>query len=195
MLKLVERKTLRLPGLFAGLLIVLLCLQGPGAALSQTTRQAQSDPIKDGTGVGDILIGMSSAADVEARFGRKYELNNKNDYSYRMDYAEQGLAFYYCNKDDKKRIFLVELHQGVTSKGIVVGESSLKDVFRLYGENSSGDKTHIYEYKGIQFYIEHDPNSEGADKAPKLDKKVVEVDIVPPDKSSNFCDEFGPAKT
>jgi len=145
-------------------------------------------PIKDGLGVGEILIGVSSVADVEARYGMKYQLINKNDYSYRMEYADLGLAFYYCYKDEKKRVFLVEVHHGVTSKGIIVGKSTLKDVFTLYGEQSSGGKPYIYEYKGIQFYVEHDPTPDGEAKSPTLDKKVVEVDIVAPDKSSNFCD-------
>jgi hypothetical protein len=175
----------RLP-LLTLLLTLVVCLHAPNAAVSQT--QSQLGPIKDGIGVGEILIGVSSAADVEARYGMKYKLINKNDYSYRMEYADQGPAFYYCYKDEKKRVFLVEMHQGVTSKGIIVGESTLKDVFRLYGEQSGVSQSDIYEYKGIQFYLEHDPTPEREDKAPKLDKKVVEVDIVPPDKSSNFCD-------
>ena len=175
----------RLP-LLALLLTLVVCLQTPSAAVSRT--QSQLGPIKDGIGIGDILIGVSSAADVEARYGMKYKLINKNDYSYRMEYADLGLAFYYCYKDEKKRVFLVEMHHGVTSKGIIVGESTLKDVFRLYGEQSNGGQSDIYEYKGIQFYLEADLTPDGEDKAPTLDKKVVEVDIVPPDKSSNFCD-------
>ncbi len=168
------------------LLILAACFQASGAARSQT--QPQLGPIKDGIGLGEILIGVSSAADVEARYGTKYALINKNDYSYRMDYADLGLAFYYCYKDEKKRVFLVEVHQGTTSKGIIVGKSTLKDVFTIYGEQNSGGHSYIYEYKGIQFYIEHDPTAEGEEKAPTLDKKVVEIDIVAPDKSSNFCE-------
>jgi hypothetical protein len=182
MLKSDKEKLARLPGLFAALLILFICLQVPSPAVSQT----QSGSIKDGVGAGEILIGVSSASDVEARYGMKYELINKKEYSYRMEYADLGLAFYYCYKDAKKRIFLVELHHGVTSKGIIVGESTLKDVLTFYGEQSGGDAD-IYEYKGIQFYFEADPKP-NEDKTPKLDRKVVEVDIVAPDKSSNFCD-------
>jgi hypothetical protein len=105
-----------------------------------------------------------------------------------MEYADLGLAFYYCHKDEKKTVFLVELHHGVSSKGIIIGQSTLRDVFRLYGEQSSGDQPDVHEYKGIQFYTEHDPTPDAEDSAAKLDKKVVEIDIVPPDKSSNFCD-------
>jgi hypothetical protein len=170
------------------LLILVVCFHAPGPAVSQTQSQG---PIKDGIGLGEVLIGVSSAADVETRYGKKYQLMNMNDYSYRMDYGDVGLAFYYCLKDKTKRIFLVEVHQGVTSKGIVVGESTLKDVFRLYGEQTSGGQPYIYEYKGIQFYVEHEATPKG-DKIPELDKKVVEVDIVAPDKSSDFCDSFEP---
>lgn len=167
------------------MVLIVVCFHVPSAALSQTQTQGA---IKDGVGLGEIVIGTSTAADVEARYGLKYELMNRNEYSYRMDYSDQGLAFYYCFKDAKKRVFLVEAHQGVTAKGIIVGKSTLADVFRLYGEEASGGHCYIFEYPGIQFYIEHDPTPEGEEeKAPALDRKVVEVDIVAPDKSSNFC--------
>lgn len=185
MLKPDKAKLLRVSGVFAGSLILIFCFQASRAAVFQSTQL--QDPIKEGIGVGEILIGAATASDVEARYGMKYELSNKNDYSYRMDYTEAGLAFYYCKKDAKKRIFLVELHHGVTSTGIIIGKSTLKDVVALYGERSGGGDT-ISEYKGIQFYAEADPTSDGKDKAPKLDRKIVEIDIVAPDKSSNFCD-------
>jgi hypothetical protein len=168
------------------MVLLVVCFHVPSAAVSQTQSQGA---IKDGIGLGEILIGVSTAADVEARYGLKYELMNRNEYSYRMDYADQGLAFYYCYKDAKKRVFLVEAHQGVTSKGIIIGKSTLADVFKLYGEEGRGGDSYILEYPGIQFYIECDPTPEGEKaKPPALDKKVVEVDVVAPDKASNFCD-------
>ena len=172
-------------------LILVICVPAPSTPVSQA--QSPLGRIKDGVGVVEILIGVSSAADVEVRYGMKYKLINKNDYSYRMEYADLGLAFYYCYKDETKRIFLIELHHGVSSKGIIVGQSTLRDVLRLYGdeEKSSGDQPDVHEYQGIQFYIEHDPTpaaKDSAAKLDKLDKKVVEIDIVPYDKSSNFCD-------
>jgi hypothetical protein len=179
-------KLMRRLALIAVPLLLVVCFTAPSATVSQT--QSQTDTINDGIGVGKILIGGSSAADVEARYGKKYDLINKNDYSYRMDYGDLGLAFYYCHKDEKKRIFLVELHHGTSSKGITVGQSTLRDVFRLYGEKSGGEQLDIHEYPGIQFYIEPDPNAGARNSAARLDKKVVEIDIVPPDLASNFCD-------
>jgi hypothetical protein len=182
-----KNKLMRKLTLFATPLILVVCFNAPSVTVSQTQSQAQADQIRDGIGLGEILIGDSNAADVETRYGTKYKLMNMNDYSFRMDYADLGLAFYYCHKDEKKRIFLVELHHGVSSKGIIVGQSTLRDVFRLYGD-PSGSQPDIREYKGIQFYLEHDPTPAAEDSVARLDKKVVEIDIVAPDKSSNFCD-------
>jgi hypothetical protein len=176
-----------LPTKLTTVLLVLLVLS-QGAAISRIYQTpAKAGPIKDGIGVGEILIGESTAADVEARHGTKYELKNKNDYSYRMDYTNSQLAFYYCFNDPKKRIFLVELHDGVSSKGIVIGKSTKKDVIALYGE-ASGDNAEIFEYPGIQFYFEPRPQTEAKDEAVEMNRIVVEADIVAPDKSSNFCD-------
>jgi hypothetical protein len=181
-----DRKKLMPP---TKLIAVTMCLLvfSFGAAISQTNQvQSKTGSIKEGVGVGEILIGESTAADVEARHGTKYQLMNKNDYSYRMDYSDPKRAFYYCFKDPQKKIFLVEVHDGVTSKGIVIGESTKKDVIAQYGENSGG--ADIFEYPGIQFYFEALPQSETKSEALELTRKVVEVDIVAPDKSSNFCD-------
>jgi hypothetical protein len=187
-----DRKKLLLPTKLAAVLgcLLVFCL---GAAISQTNQgQSKMGLIKEGIGVGEILIGESTAADVEARQGTKYELMNRNEYSYRMDYSDPKRAFYYCFKDPQKKIFLVEVHEGVTSKGIVIGESTMKDVVALYGEKSGGGAD-IFEYPGIQFYFGPRPQSETKNEALELTRKVVEVDIVAPDKSSNFCDSFSPS--
>jgi hypothetical protein len=170
----------------SGLLALLICLQVPNAVSEASQAESQWGSVKDGVGVGEILIGLSSAADVETRYGKKYELVDENKYSYRMEFADLGLAFYYCQKDKKKRIFLVEVHRGVTSNGLIIGKSTLKDVLALYGERTGGDDS-IVEFKGVQFYFEPVP-PQAEDESLQLDRKIVEVDIVAPDKSSNFCD-------
>ena len=182
-----DRKQLLLPTELIAVLLGLLVFSH-GAAISRTNQaQSKAGPIKDGTGAGEILIGESTAADVEARHGTKYELKNMNDYSYRMDYTDSQLAFYYCFQDPKKKIFLVEIRDGgVTSKGIVIGTSTKKDVVALYGEKSGGSAD-IFEYPGMQFYFEPRPKTEAKDEAAEMNRKVIEVDIVAPDKSSNFC--------
>ncbi|MEP6819691.1 MAG: hypothetical protein ABJA18_09170 [bacterium] len=185
MLKLRLKKLLLPTELVAVFLVLLVCFQGTAISLGNQT-QSQVGPIKDGIGLGEILIDVSTAADVEARYGTKYELKNKNDYSYRMDYPDSGRAFYYCYQDPKKKIFLVEVHDGVTSKGIVIGKSTMKDVVATYGEKTGGSDF-IYEYPGIQFYFEVRTEAEAKDEALAMKRKVIEVDIVAPDKSANFC--------
>jgi hypothetical protein len=177
-------KSPRVRRLCNALLALLVCLQIPNA-VSEASQAESQGPIKDGIGVGEILIGTSSASDVEARYGKKYELFDENKYSYRMEFADLGLAFYYCQKDAKKRIFLVEVHRGVTNNGLIIGKSTLKEVLALYGERTGGHDD-IVEFKGVQFYFESLP--QGEDKSVLLNRKLVEVDIVAPDKSSNFCD-------
>jgi hypothetical protein len=173
--------------LVAVLSVLLIFLQG--AAISRTIQtQSKWGEIKQGIGVGEILIGESTAADVEARHGTKYQLKSQNEYSYRMEYANPEAAFYYCFKDPKKRIFLVEVHDGVLKGGIVIGKSTMKDVVAIYGEKGA-DRDDIFQYPGIQFYFETLSGKEAEDDALQMNRKVIEVDIVAPDKSSNFCDE------
>jgi hypothetical protein len=149
--------------------------------------------LTEGVGAGDIRLGTSTASDVETRYGAKYELTKHNEYSYEMKYPDLELSFYYCLKDQKKKIFLIEAHHGATSKGIDIGYSTLQDVFDKYGEPESSDccdvEPFVYEYKGVQFYVES-ISKESRDKksVPPSEMKVVEIDVVPPDKSSNFCD-------
>lgn len=182
-----DLKKMPLPNeLVAVLLLLTVCLQGAAISRSNQT-SSQTGPIKDGIGLGEILIGTSTAGDVAALHGTNYELINKNDYSYRMDYAASQLAFYYCYQDPKKKIFLVEVHDGVTSKGIVIGKSTMKDVVAIYGRKTGGNDF-IFEYPGVQFYFETRTEAETKDEALAMRRKVIEVDIVAPDQSSNFCD-------
>jgi hypothetical protein len=161
-----------------------------GACRSQSSRQWTY--ITEGVGISGILIGKSTASDVVSSFGTKYTVNTHNEYSREIEYTDLGLSFYYCLKDKQKRIFLVEVYHGTTSKGIVIGQSTLKDVHDLYGkEDDAGNcdsGSCIHEYKGVQFYVEG-PNTVATEtnKDP-LQMKVVEIDVMAPDKSSNFCD-------
>lgn len=171
--------------LIAVLSVLLIFLLG--AAISRTSQtQSKWGEIKQGIGVGEIVIGESTADDVVARHGSNYQLKSQNEYSYRMEYSNPEAAFYYCFKDPKKKIFLVEVHDGVIKGGIVIGKSTMKDVVAIYGERVGGVNSTISEYPGIQFYFE--APGEAGDEAAAMNRILIEVDIVAPDKSSNFCD-------
>jgi alanyl-tRNA synthetase len=110
-----------------------------------------------------------------------------------MEYADLGLAFYYCLRDKEKRIFLIAVHHGMTQKGIIIGRSTLKDVYDAYGKEDDVTNN-VYEYKGVQFYVESTDDTaqrSEADQETEMDPsrmRVVEIDVMAPDKSSNFCD-------
>jgi hypothetical protein len=147
--------------------------------------------ITPGVGIGGVLINKSTEGDVSAIFGDKYALITHNKYSCEMKFDALGLSFFYCLKDEQKRIFLIEAHQGVTDKGIVIGRSTANDVDKIYGEQNVNGKCDsdscIYEISGMQLYIEADMAELKTRNAIRPEPKVVEIDVVAPDKSCNFC--------
>jgi len=155
---------------------------------SNSTAKPSSVYIEEGVGIAGVTIGQSTMSDVVAAYGDKYKLIEHNEYSFEIRYADLGLAFWYCRKDREKKIFCIEVKSpcfGVTSKGLVIGESTTADVVRIYGEpeaNFGG----AYQYKGIQFYYESEPQQE--EGTPEPPSKIISVDIVPPDKAYSFCD-------
>jgi len=181
-----------MPTLLAISLMLLLTGGGTerGSFGSQSSKQWTY--ITEGVGISGILIDKSTASDVGSAFGNKYTVNTHNEYSREIEYTNLGLSFYYCLKDKQKRIFLVEVHHGTTSKGIIIGESTLKDVHDLYGkEDDTGNcdsGSCVYEYKGVQFYVEGRNTVATETDVDPSQMKVVEIDVMAPDKSSNFCD-------
>ena len=66
---------------------------------------------------------------------------------------KNGLSFYLCQADKQQEIFDIEMRAPFkvkTSKGIVLGESTLDDVQRIYGDMR---KTAL-RYRGIEFYYD-----------------------------------------
>lgn len=161
---------------------------------SANSRSTQWSEVKEGVGVGEILINRSTRTDVIKTHGRSFKLIEHGDYSREMDYGPMGLTFYYCNKDANQKIFLVELHKGMTSTGIIIGQSTMREVLEVYGKPADDPECDEspceYDYPGIQFYFERDPNVGPSDLDPNQRWKVVEADIVASDTSANFCDEY-----
>ena len=171
-------------------IVLACCLSAETASISVSHRNPrQSAFIEAGVGIAGVTIGKSSMSDVVAMYGDNFKLIEHNEYSDEIRYAELGLSFWYCHNDPDKRIFCIEVKSpcyGVTSKGVIMGESTAEDVFRLYGEPDEhyGGK---YTYKGIQFYYESEAEN-GEEESGQSSRKIVTIDVVPPDKDSNFCD-------
>jgi hypothetical protein len=142
---------------FLLLFSALICFHA--AALAQKKNQPPNvtnlslqkvNVIREGVGVEGIIVGKSTMVDVVKKFGRDYNWVVNKKYSYQMTYAKLGLSFYICQSDKRKQIFDIEMkapYRAKTSRGIVLGQSTVEDIEKVYGKLKSG-----LEYQGISFY-------------------------------------------
>lgn len=152
---------------------------------------------EEGVGIAGVTVGKSSLSDVVAMYGEDYKIIEHNKYSYEARYSN-GLSFWYCYADTDKRIVGLKVappYTGITSKGIVVGESTVEDVFRIYGESdpsSTVNKDTLgFRYNGIYFYIKYEDWEEN-DTAELflqriLQRKIIKVIIEAADRKGNAC--------
>lgn len=106
--------------------------------------------IYEGKGIEGITVGKSSMNDVARKFGKNYRWEVNKKYSYQMTYDRLGVAFYMCQSDKKKEIFLIEIKspfKAKTSKGVVLGKTTKEETEKIYGKPEKG-----FEYRGINFY-------------------------------------------
>ena len=111
----------------------------------------QYQTARRGIGVEGVTVGKSTKKDIEKKFGKKYKWTANKKYSYQMTYPN-GLSFYICQADKKQEIFDIEMrspYQVKTAKGIVLRQSTLEDVKKIYGTAKDG-----LRYRGIEFYYE-----------------------------------------
>ena len=155
----------------------------------------QSEFINEGIGIGGMVVGKSTKSAAIAMYGDDYSLIKHNKYSYEIKYKDLGLSFYYCYHDKEKKIFSIEIKppcHGVTSKGIIVGESTLQDVFNVYGKaeplSTTVEETLFFEYRGVQFHIDYDARATINEITEEiLKKKIITIEIVDPDLQGNAC--------
>lgn len=107
--------------------------------------------IYEGKGIEGIAVGKSTMNDVARKFGKNYRREVNKKYSYQMNYDRLGLAFYLCQSDKKKEIFLIEIkspYKAKTSKGVILGKSTKEETEKIYGKPKDG-----FEYRGVSFYF------------------------------------------
>jgi hypothetical protein len=135
----------------------------------QTEKAKQTEKVvvvKEGVGFNGLSIGKSTMSDVAKKFGKDYKWVVNKKYSYQMTYAKLGLAFYMCQTDKRKEIFDIEIRapfQAKTSKGVILGKSTLEEIYKIYGKSNDG-----LEYRGVSFFY---ANFKGK-------KTVTVIDIV-----------------
>lgn len=160
------------------LAICISCFLMLSVAEAQNTKQTNKiKVVREGAGFDGITVGESTERDVIRKFGKNYKLKTHKKYSYQMIYPG-GVSFYICQTDKRKQIFDIELRAPFaarTSKGIVLGKSTLDDIYKIYGRNRDGG----LQYRGVNFYY---ANYKG--------KKVVTVIDIVENAGIRQCDEM-----
>lgn len=134
------------------ILAVLICglFSITADAQSKNKQTKESYKIaKEGIGVEGITVGSSTKRDVEKKLGKNYKWVTNGKYSFQMTY-KNGLSFYICQTDKKQQIFDIEMrspYKVKTSKGIILRESTLENVNKIYGKAKKG-----LRYRGVEFY-------------------------------------------
>src|SRR4051812_12408281 len=120
---------------------VLTALSAPYAAMAQGQDSVYA---AEGIGIDGVAVGYSTMETVAARYGKEFRLVEHGTYSYEMDYADLGFSFWYRHEDPQKKIFCITLKppcQCFTARGILVGKSTIQDVFNAYGESKFSANT------------------------------------------------------
>lgn len=149
--------------LFGAALLTAIALSGAFAQPSARQKSAPLAPndknkkpaakikiVKEGVGFEGLAVGRSTRADVVKKYGRDYKWIAHKKYSFQMSYPKLGLSFYICQSDAKERIFDIEMRApfaAQTSRGIVLGKSTVDDIYKIYGRSKDG-----LEYRGVSFF-------------------------------------------
>lgn len=141
--------------------------------------------VSAGLGVEGITVGYSTKSSVIAKFGKEYALVEHNKYSYEIRYGT-GMSFWYRYDDPEEIIFSIGLGpetHAFTGRGIVVGRSTLQDVFNAYGKSgfftTSAEESWFADYRGIQFHVEYKATDEMLTSREKslLKRKVIAIQV------------------
>ena len=134
------------------IILVSIVLLLAGFSTTATAQKKSSFKIATaGVGIDGLRIGKSTRADVIKKYGRGFRTIKNGSYSTQMKYRN-GLSFYYCQKDRKQEIFVMEMRspaRGKTARGIILGKSNTNQLIRKYGQPV---KLNSLRFKGIEFY-------------------------------------------
>jgi hypothetical protein len=167
-------------------LLVIVVITGCSKSNYPDSHTLTDTTIIDGYGIGSFEIDKTTANAVIKKLGRQFDEIRYKDYSIQMLYRDLGVSFYYMQQDNTQEIFSIvftEPFKGRTSKGIVLGESTMEDVVTLYGEpdwtTCDNCETWTSEYKGIQFRVEREMSLPQfpLDEQVHLKKRITEIEI------------------
>lgn len=124
-----------------------------------------------------IMIDSTKISDVIGIYGTEYTLSEKTLITY-YRYEKIGLTFQIDPYDKNQIIRSISIEspfKAKTENGIVLNESTMKDVWNTYnGKGCFTSKTYAWNTQnGISFYIKKDPNEKGYD----ADEKIFKIEI------------------
>ena len=147
--------------------------------------------IVEGVGIANIVVGKSNNIEVIANYGDNFDLVTHKKFSCEMIYEKLSISFYYSYNDTTKTIFSIKIkapYKGKTTKGICLGENTIKEVIDIYGttewNTSYGSDTWRIPYYGIEFHVEKDTTLPlfPLNKEKYLNKKIVQIVVRDPNK-------------
>jgi hypothetical protein len=156
------------------------------------------ETIGPGGGPRGLKVG-AHRADLEARFGTPDEVVRHESYSVELRWRF-GVTAYFCTSDETERIFHYVIRppfRARTEKGIVLGTSTMKDVFGAYGEGrwtaSEGSPEWHVEYEGIGFSVEREQSlpQYPIDEALHLARTLTAFHTFQDDDAGGHCDTGG----
>jgi hypothetical protein len=142
------------------LIILIIAAIGSFSFIDETTNL-----LIPGVGVeGYVTVNVSTKNEIKVKFGSngkevkhytsEIETGKKQLYSIELEYKKQGISFYF--HPDSDTVFALHVYppyKGKTSKGIILGTSTMQDVENAYGKTDwffAGDAMFL-EYPGVDF--------------------------------------------
>ncbi len=133
--------------------------------------------IKPGKGFDSFEVGKTTVEEITTKLGSINEMVKIDNKEYKIIYKELGLTFY-CDSKSKAgilyRISIESPFKGITSEGVELNKSLVKDVLKLYGTDNhqyGTDNFYYWEYDGIRFY------KEMVNKK-SLEEKIIKIDVL-----------------
>jgi hypothetical protein len=166
-------------------IIVMVIL---GAATMSFVQQA-TESLVPGVGIeGYVTLGATTQNEVFVKYGNVYtEIKHTSEVkangarpqvvSIEHQYKTQGVSFFYRpDKDTVTAIHVKPPFKAKTSKGIIMGESTLQEVENTYGKADiyEADDLMFTEYPGIRFYVK----GKGLTEAQVMQQKVIKIAII-----------------
>ncbi|MGQ0738874.1 MAG: hypothetical protein ACT4OJ_07440 [Bacteroidota bacterium] len=127
-----------------------------------------------------LVLDSSNISDVIKQFGDDYLISTTKLVTY-YQYNKKGLTFQidpYDKNQIVRSISVESPYQAKVDNGIVLNESTMNEVWKLYNENgcfTSGDYAWRPQ-KGISFYIKRDPSKKGFNPKEKIYKIKIHND-------------------